>query len=147
METGTIGTVRQILIAIIVVSLIGIELELILLGHIKPLLQLVPVFSIVLGLGSIAWYAVSRKNISMRIFQGTMFLCIFSGFLGIVLHLAFDVATVQKKDKTLEGYELLRAALDSAAPPLAPAAMIQIGLLGLAYTFKHPALAAGIEEE
>ncbi len=99
-EPETLGTIRRILLAIIVASLIAAETELILLGHIKPFFQLVPVLLIVLGVGSIVWYAVSLNVKIMRVFQVTMFLCVFSGFLGIVLHLAFDVATVQKKDKT-----------------------------------------------
>jgi hypothetical protein len=146
-ETDTLDATRRIILAIVVASLIGIETELILLDHIKPVLQLVPVISIVLGVGSISWYAITRNARMMRIFQGTMFLCVFSGFLGIVLHLAFDIATVQKKDKTLQGYELLRAAVNSTAPPLAPGAMIQIGLLGLAYTFRHPVLNADGEDK
>jgi hypothetical protein len=37
--------------------------------------------------------------------------------------------------------------ITSKAPPaLAPAAMIQMGLLGLLYTYKHPALGDSLQE-
>jgi hypothetical protein len=41
----------------------------------------------------------------------------------------------------LAGWELLRKALNAKAPPaLAPGVMAQLGVLGLIYTFRHPAV-------
>jgi hypothetical protein len=139
-QIEAVKTIRLILLITVVSGMIGLEAELLLLGHIKPLLQLVPVLLIAFGLGAIAWYRISPGSQSMKLFQGTMALCIASGLIGVIVHLAFSASEATKKDHTLHGLTLLRVALTGAAPPFAPAAMIQIGLVGLAYTFRHPAL-------
>jgi FtsH-binding integral membrane protein len=139
-ESQILATVRKILLVTSVASMAGAAVELILLNHLTPLLQLIPVMLIALGLGSLLWYGISRNTTSMRIFQGTMFLCVISGFLGIVVHIAFSAADATKKDKTLHGMNLLHAALTGVAPALAPGTMIEIGLVGLAYTYRHPVL-------
>jgi hypothetical protein len=139
-ESGILSIIRGILLVSSVISLIGIGVELVILNHLNPILQLIPVFLIVLGLGSIIWYAISRNGKSMRIFQGTMALCVISGLIGIFLHVAFSASEASKKDKTLHGMQLFQAAIKGIAPPLAPGAMIQLGLIGLAYTYRHPAM-------
>jgi hypothetical protein len=40
----------------------------------------------------------------------------------------------------LAGFELVRESLSGATPALAPGTMIQLGLIGLAYTYRHPRL-------
>lgn len=39
----------------------------------------------------------------------------------------------------LSGWKLFRDSMMGATPALAPGAMVQIGLVGLAWTFRHPA--------
>jgi hypothetical protein len=47
-------------------------------------------------------------------------------------------------DAALSGLALYQKAILAKSPPaLAPGAMIQLGLIGLAYTFRHPALQTG----
>src|SRR5215471_10966581 len=106
-----VKTIRLILLITVVSGMIGLEAELFLLGHIKPLLQLVPVLLIALGLGAMAWPWISPNSRSMKLFQTTMALCIASGFIGIVVHLAFSTCKATKKDKTLHGLTLFRVAL------------------------------------
>jgi hypothetical protein len=131
--------VRQILLVTVILSMIGVEAELFLLDHVKALLQLIPVFLLGLGLGSIVAYGFSPSGRSLRILRGTMALCIASGVLGVFVHLAFSASEATRKDKNLYGMRLFRAALTGVAPPFAPGAMIQIGLIGLAYTYtKQP---------
>src|ERR1041385_3771482 len=139
-EADTLGIIRKFLLATVIISLVGTEIELLILGHVLPLLQIIPVFLIALALGAIIWYAFARNGKSMRIFQGTMVLCIISGVIGVLLHLAFSAADETKKDPKLTGMKLVKITLTGKAPPLAPAVMIQIGLVGLAYTYRHPAL-------
>jgi hypothetical protein len=51
-------------------------------------------------------------------------------------------------DPTLEGWGLFVKVMRAKAPPaLAPAAVIQIGLLGLLYTFRHAALAQAARDD
>jgi hypothetical protein len=59
------------------------------------------------------------------------------------LHLQANMEFQLELDATLSGWSLLKKSIVAKAPPaLAPGAMMQLGLIGLAYTFKHPALAA-----
>jgi hypothetical protein len=146
-ETGILSVIRTILLISSVISLIGTGVELVLINHLNPILQMIPVFLIVLGLGSIVWYGISRTGKSMRVFQGTMALCVISGLLGIFLHIAFSASDASKKDNTLHGAALFRAAMTGTAPPLAPGAMIQLGLIGLAYTYRHPAMDDALVEK
>ena len=136
-DAEALKTLRRVLLVTVVASMIGVEAELFLLAHVKPLLQLIPVLLIGLGLGSLVQFAFSRSQRSMKVFQLTMALCIASGVLGVFLHLAFSTAEAKKKDATLQGTKLLRTALTGVAPPFAPGAMIQIGLIGLAYTYRR----------
>ncbi len=139
-EDDALKNIRKFLLATVVISLTGTEIELLILGHVMPLLQVIPVFLIALALAALGWYGIARDGKSMRVFQGTMVLCIISGLAGILLHLAFSASAETKKDPSLTGMKLLELTLTGKAPPLAPAVMIQIGLVGLAYTYRHPAL-------
>jgi hypothetical protein len=139
-DANTLGAIRKFLLATVLIALVGTEIELLILAHVKPLLQLLPVFLIAVALVSLIWYGVARNGQSLRLFQGTMAMCIASGLIGVVVHLAFSAAAETKKNPALSGMTLIRLALTGEAPPLAPAMMIQIGLVGLAYTFRHPLL-------
>jgi hypothetical protein len=71
----------------------------------------------------------------------TMAFFIGSGFIGMGLHYMGNNEFQLEMDPGLHGWTLFVKAITSKAPPaLAPAAMIQMGLLGLLYTYKHPAL-------
>ena len=137
----TLQIVRRILLMTLIGSMIGVEIELFLLDHLKPVMQLVPVLLMAFGLAVIGWYGITRNPASMKVFQATMGVCIATGVLGIFVHLGFSATEAAKKDKTLQGFPLIRAALTGIAPPFAPAALIEIGLVGLAYTFRHPVIA------
>lgn len=76
-----------------------------------------------------------------------MFLSVVTGILGSVIHFIFDVGWVAQKHAGLHATELIRMALGGQAPPLAPGMLMQLGLLGLLYAWRHPVLNAGIVEE
>jgi hypothetical protein len=63
------------------------------------------------------------------------------GALGVYLHVSGNVEFALERDPSLTGTGLLWKALRGATPALAPGALAQIGLLGLLYTYRHPALA------
>ena len=61
--------------------------------------------------------------------------------LGIVLHYRGNLEFQLEIDATQSSWDLFRKVIHAKAPPaLAPGAMTQLGLLGLVYTFRHPAL-------
>jgi hypothetical protein len=56
------------------------------------------------------------------------------------LHYRHDAEHAQKDYPGIQGAELFRTAVSQEAPLLAPGAMIELGILGLAYVFRHPVL-------
>jgi hypothetical protein len=134
---------RRILLAILVLGVAGILAELLLLNHIEDTAQFIPV-----GLGAAtllmcATVVIKPAAATIRLFQLVMMLLIVSGAVGIYLHYGATTEFQLEMDPTLKGFALFRKAIVAKAPPaLAPGAMVQLGLIGLAYTFRHPALAS-----
>jgi hypothetical protein len=67
-----------------------------------------------------------------------MYLFLIFGVDGILTHYHFAVQAALKSHPELAGTPLLFATLTGKIPLLAPGMMLQIGLLGLIYTFQHP---------
>ena len=140
-DSRTLVLLRRFVLALWIVGLLGTGAELLLLGHTDGAWQLVPLILIAAGLVAFAWLAMARQRASLRVFQGTLILFVASGFVGMLLHFLGKMDFKRETNPSLAGWELFREALQGAMPPiLAPAAMIQFGLLGLAYTFRHPTL-------
>jgi len=69
-----------------------------------------------------------------------MLLFIGAGLLGGVLHIRSSMEFQLETDPSLRGRKLFSKAMQAKAPPaLAPRAMLQLGLLGLAFTYQQPA--------
>jgi hypothetical protein len=132
-------TARRILMGILLLGVAGIIAELLLLRHIEDVYQLIPV---ALGLVTIVMSAVVgfRPGAgSIRLFQLVMLLLIVSGLVGAWLHFQVNMEFQLEMDPSLTGMNLFRKSILAKAPPaLAPGAMMQLGLIGLAYTYKHP---------
>ena len=134
---------RRILLAILLLGVIGITAELLLLGHVEDLNQLIPVGLAVATLIASVVVTVKPSVTTVRVFQGVMLLLIASGALGMYFHFSANTEFQLEMDPSLRGLALFRKSILAKAPPaLAPGAMTQLGLIGLAYTFRHPALAA-----
>jgi hypothetical protein len=131
---------RGLVLAAFLMGLVGTAAELLLVGHTENFWQSLPLLLIGLSLIPLVVYAAARKAIWLRTFQVLMFLFMASGLIGLFLHYEGKVEFKQESDPSLTGWPLFRDAMMSAVPPaLAPAAMIQFGLLGLAYVWRHPA--------
>jgi hypothetical protein len=72
-----------------------------------------------------------------------MWLCVAAGVAGLVLHAKGNLEWALERDESLRGWPLIWKILRGATPLLAPGAMAQLGLLGLVFTYRHPALARG----
>lgn len=135
---------RRILLAILLLGVTGIVAELLLLGHDEDFNQWIP---IALAFATIVMSAlvVMRPSAgSLRLFQVVMLLMIASGAVGIYLHFQVNMEFQLEMDPSLSGMNLYRKAILAKSPPaLAPAAMTQLGLIGLAYTFRHPVFGPG----
>jgi uncharacterized membrane protein HdeD (DUF308 family) len=135
---------RRILLAILVLGVIGITIELLLLGHDEDLNQFIPLALAAAALLVSVVVSLKPSFATVRVFQFVMVLLIISGAVGVYLHFGATSEFQLEMDPTLSGLALFRKAIVAKAPPaLAPGAMTQLGLIGLAYTFRHPALQSG----
>jgi hypothetical protein len=134
---------RRILLGILLLGVIGLSAELLLLQHTEDLTQWIPLVLNDAAVVMCAAVVFKPSSATIRLFQLVMLLMIVSGGVGIYLHLQANMEFQLEMDATLRGWALLKKSVLAKAPPaLAPGAMMQLGLIGLAYTFKHPALAA-----
>lgn len=135
---------RRILLIILFLGIAGISLELWLMAHTEDVYQQIPLFLSVAGLLGMIAVVLKPTPGSVRLFQAVMALFLLSGGVGMWLHFQVNMEFQLEMDPALSGMALYRKAIFAKSPPaLAPGAMIQLGLIGLAYTFRHPALDSG----
>lgn len=140
------ATLRAFLLALLLISMTGTAAELLLIGHTEDPWQWTPLALLALCIVVLAWVAASRSAASLRALQAVMLLFIAAGVAGLVLHLQAKIEFQREVNPSLAGMALYRKALESVAPPaLAPGMMIQLGLLGLAYAWRHPALSRSMD--
>jgi hypothetical protein len=134
------GTVmRRLLLALVFIGAAGLEVELLLLEHFESALQWTPLvlLGVVLAAVLLVWRRPSPATV--RFFQAVMALCVASGVVGVFLHYRGNVEFELEREP-LHGLKLFWEAIRGATPALAPGAMAQLGLLGLVYCYRHPAL-------
>jgi hypothetical protein len=136
----TLSVLRCALLVIVLTGFIGTGIELILLEHTDGFWQWLPVAQIGLALIILAWFAVERGARSLNAFRGMMVLFLVSGAVGLALHYKGNVEFELEMSPALHGWELFKKAMMGATPALAPGTMFQLGLVGLAWTFRHPTL-------
>lgn len=138
----TLGALRRVLLGILLLGMAGTATELLLLKHDEDATQLIPLILLGSGFASAAWNALARTRLSLVALQILMVLFIASGGLGIVFHYQANVEFQLEVDRQLAGSKLVWAVLQAKTPPaLAPAVMAQLGLIGLAYAYRYPAVA------
>jgi hypothetical protein len=142
-ETAALKAIRSFLLVIFLVGTLGTGAELFLVEHTEHTTQLVPLGLMAASLVVLGWRIFDRGRVNIRAFQAIMILFVLSGFVGLWLHYQANIEFETEISPSLEGFELFWKAIKGAAPPtLAPGTMIELGLLGWAYTYRHPALAA-----
>lgn len=139
-----LASLRRLVLIVFLIGTAGAGMELLLLEHTESLWQLVPLLLIALSLGALVCHAAIRRAATVRVFQTIMLLFIVSGLIGAYLHYRAKVEFKLEMNPDLGGLDLFRAAIMGATlpPVLAPGMMIQLGLLGLAYAYRSPALIA-----
>ena len=145
-EVRTVSLIRAMLLTIFILGSVGSGAELLLLNHVESLLQWIPLFLILLSFVVLGWHLVGRTPASTRAIQGAMVAFIAAGLAGFYFHYQGSVEFKLESNPSLAGWRLFWEAIRVKAPPaLAPGVMIQLGLIGLAYTYRHPALFAAPE--
>jgi hypothetical protein len=134
------GGLRRLLLAVLLVGMIGLSAELVLLEHVESVWQWVPLAVLALGFAAGVALLLRPAAGTVRAFQGMMALFVAAGVLGLYLHLRGNVEFEREMDSGLRGLALMWEALRGATPALAPGTLAHFGLLGLACTYRHPAL-------
>lgn len=143
-DSTTVVTIRTVLLGILLFGMTGILAELLLLEHTDGYWQIVPILLLATGIIVAAAHAFNRQHSpTIRVLQGLMAVFVVSGAVGTILHFTGNIEFERELKPTLNGFALLREAAMGATPALAPGAMVQLGLIGLLMTFRHPALDRG----
>jgi hypothetical protein len=143
-ESGALRTVRRILLVTLVLGLAGTEVELLLLEHFEDWRQMIPLVLIGAALLVLVWHGVSKGAAAPVVLQVLMLIFILAGALGLTFHYRGNAEFELEMDPSVSGMTLFREALMGATPALAPGTMIQLALIGLAYTYRHPRLAHNV---
>lgn len=133
-------SIRQLVLALVFLGLVGLEIELALLRHAESFSQWIPHIVLMIGLISTVLVFLRPAPGTLRFFQAMMWIFVIVGVLGLYFHFHGNLEFALERDPSLSGVRLLWKALRGATPALAPGALSQLGLLGLIYWYRHPAL-------
>ena len=139
-EPRALADLRRLLFATLFVGVAGMGTELLLIGHVERLAQLVPVVLLALGLVALGWHAAAASVATVRVVQVLMVAFVLSGLIGVGLHYRGNEEFALEMYPSLSGLELARRTITGATPVLAPGSMALIGLVGLGATYRHPLL-------
>ena len=115
--------------------------DLLLIRHYEDTNQLIPLAVAGATFASLGWVAIRPGIAALRTLQFVMLCFIGTGLIGITLHFQANAEFQREIDPSISARDLFWKVTESVAPPaLAPGVMAQLGLLGLVYTYKHPAL-------
>jgi hypothetical protein len=140
MSADTLSALRRWLGAVLMVGLVGTGVELVLLSHYEDGWQLSPLILIAVAVPALILHQAWRGTGTLWLFRWTMVLFVASGLLGVALHFQGAAEFQREMDPSLSTWSLTAKALRAKAPPvLAPGLMAQLGLLGLVFSYRHPA--------
>ena len=131
---------RRFLAIAFVVGGAGTLTELFLLEHTEDFWQWTPL--VLIGMSIVAFVALGARptKSAVRITQALMVLVLLSGALGVFFHFKGNIEFEKEMYPSMTGFELIWESLTGATPSLAPGAMALLGLVGLIYCYRHPAV-------
>ncbi len=141
-ERGDANAIRGLVIGLFVFGAVGVGVELVLLEHFEELWQWVPLTLIGVGVPQAITLSFRQPPALVRTFRTTMVLFVIGSAVGLTQHFRGNVEFELEMYPSRGGVELVWEALKGATPSLAPGTMALLGLLGLTFTFRHPALVA-----
>lgn len=119
----------------------AVETELFLLKHDEEWRQVLPLVLVAVAAVVLVAQLIRPFASGIIVVRVLMVLMVATGLLGVYFHYAGNLEFQIEMDATQHGWALMRKVLSAKTPPaLAPGALAQIGLLGLLYTYRHPAL-------
>lgn len=136
-----LSRIRWFILGVLVFGMAGTITELLLLAHYEDLAQFVPLVLIAVALAVVVWHALRPSAGNVLALQVVMTLFLFAGVAGVAFHFAGAAEFQREMDPSQGGWALFTKVARVQAPPLlAPGVMMQLGLLGLIYTYRHPAI-------
>lgn len=139
-DSRIVAFIRRGLIAVFLFGVTGTAIELVLLEHYDGWKQWVPLALLALGVIQGSWMAFRPRPGALRAFNLLLATYLIAGAVGTWFHYAGNVEWELERTPEIAGFELFRAAMEGATPALAPGTMIQLGLIGLLFAWRHPAL-------
>jgi hypothetical protein len=138
---ATLRRIRGALLVLVALGSAGMVTELVLINHLEDSKQLIPIVLGGLGIATLAWTAIRGSIPAIRSLQLVMLLYIAAGVIGMALHYQANAEFQREMDPQIAGINLFWKVVEATAPPaLSPGMMVQLGLLGLVYTYRHPGL-------
>jgi hypothetical protein len=132
------------LLGILVIGMAGTTTDLLLLAHYEDTAQLIPLGLLGAALAAIVWHALRPTAVSVRALQGLMVLLVIGALAGIGFHYNGAAEFQLDIDPSQSWWDVAKKVARAQSPPMmAPGAMLQLGLVGLAYTYRHPVMADG----
>lgn len=143
-EHPTTIALRRFALVLAGLGVVGTVPELLLLHHYNGKDQLIPFLT--LGLSGIALTVVAIRQTAstVRAVQVVMILTILSSGIGVLEHLkanARNAGALRDGERFPTTISAIISGFDGFAPLLAPGVLVQVGLLGLAFSYRHPKLA------
>lgn len=142
MPTDASSLLRRGLLVLLLIGAVGLVGELVLLEHYEDQTQLIPFGLLVATMVATGWHWWAYDRRSLRVFQAVMLLLIIAGPVGIYLHVSGNYEMEREFDPSLLGLDLWMEVIRGEAPSLAPGTLVQFGLLGLLYAYRHPLLSS-----
>lgn len=138
-------TLRAALLSLAALGVLITPFELLILGHIRNREQLIPFALLAMATAAIVLVLLRPNALTLRWFQVAMVLVTLGSLVGVFEHVKSNLL-ISVHLFHLSGIAALwDAAVNGKAPLLAPGILAQVGLLGLAYTFRHPAWAVVLQ--
>lgn len=135
------SAVRRLLLALLLLGVAGTTVELLLLGHDEDAKQIIPLAASAATVLAVGWHLIRPGRNSIRTIRAAMVVLIVAGLTGVALHSSANAEFQREVDPGVGGQVLFWKIMRAKAPPaLAPGVFVQLGLLGLVFTYRHPAL-------
>ncbi len=133
-------TLHALLFAILGVGIAGLGAELLLLEHFEEWRQWLPLA--LLAVAALVWllHAWRRAASTVMAMRVVMAAHVLVGAVGVWFHYSGNTEFELEMYPDMQGWTLFTESMMGATPALAPGALVQLGLLGLAWSFRHPAL-------
>ena len=133
---------RHLALAVAAFVTLVTPVELVFAEHYDEPAQFIPFVMVALTLLAILLVYRTPSATLLRLFRGLMGLLFVVSVVGVFFHLRGNLEVIREIHPETSGWPLVWKVLSGAAPALAPRLLAQVGLLGLIYTYRHPALTA-----